>query len=352
MRLVIEALSLRLRQPFVIAHGASTTRDNVLVRLVDEGAVDADGASAREGLGEAAAVPYLGESRAGIAAYLEALERSRPALDPLALAHVIDALPPGSAAARAAVDMALHDAFGKALGQPLYRLLGLCPERIPPSSFTIAIGTPEEMARAARAAPLPVLKLKLGAGDSDADDLGRVDAVRAASALPIRVDANAGWSRQRAEWLLPQLAERGIELCEQPLPAGDLDGLRALSRLPRRPAIFADESIKSSADIMAHAGLVDGVVIKLAKSGGIRGALRDITLARALGLDVLLSCMIESSLAVTAAAHIAPLCQHVDLDGPLLIDDDPFEGVLHREGRLVLPDRPGLGVSARAARAG
>lgn len=351
MRLVIEALSLRLRQPFVIAHGPSTTRDNVLVRLVG-GGLDADGAGALEGLGEAAAVPYLGESRAGIVAYLEALERSRPELDPLALAHVIDALPKGSAAARAAVDIALHDAFGKALGQPLYRLLGLCPERIPPSSFTIAIGTPEQMAQEARAAPLPVLKLKLGAGDSDADDLARVDAVRAASALPIRVDANAGWSRQRAEWLLPQLAERGIELCEQPLPPGDLDGLRALSRLPRRPAIFADESIRQSADIVAHAGLVDGVVIKLAKSGGIRGALRDIALARALGLDVLLSCMIESSLAVTAAAHIAPLCQHVDLDGPLLIDDDPFEGVRHREGRLVLPDRPGLGISPRAARAG
>jgi L-Ala-D/L-Glu epimerase len=352
MRLVIEPLSLRLRQPFVIAHGASTTRDNVLVRLVDGNPVGPSGDSAVEGVGEAAAVPYLGESRAGIVAYLEALERSLPELDPLGLAHVIDALPPGSAAARAAVDIALHDAFGKALGQPLYRLLGLCPERIPPSSFTIAIGTPEEMAQAARAAPLPVLKLKLGAGGSDADDVARVDAVRAASALPIRADANAGWSRQRAERLLPLLAERGVELCEQPLPPGDLDGLRALSRLPRRPAIYADESIQSSADIVAHAGLVDGVVIKLAKSGGIRGALRDIALARALGLDVLLSCMIESSVAVTAAAHIAPLCQHVDLDGPLLIENDPFEGVLHREGRLVLPGRPGLGLVPRGERPG
>jgi L-alanine-DL-glutamate epimerase-like enolase superfamily enzyme len=305
-------------------------------------------------------VPYLGESQAGIVAYLEALERSSPNLDPLALAHAIDTLPPGSAAARAAVDIALHDAFGKALGQPVYRLLGLDPARSPPSSFTLAIGTPEEMARAARAAPLPVLKLKLGGADNNdagskhaggkhADaDLVRVDAVRAASALPMRVDANAGWSRQRAERLLPLLAERGVELCEQPLPVGDLEGLRALARLPRRPAIFADESIRTSADIVAHAGLVDGIVVKLAKSGGIRGALRDIALARALGLDVLLSCMIESSVAVTAAAHLAPLCQHVDLDGPLLIDNDPFEGVLHREGRLVLPERPGLGLVPRA----
>lgn len=339
MRLVIEPLSLALRQPFVIAHGASTTRENVLVRLVADGA-------GHEGVGEAAAVPYLGESRAGIVAWLEALGRAPLALDPLALAHVIDALPPGSAAARAAVDIALHDAFGKALGAPLYRLLGLSPERAPASSFTIAIGAPEAMAAAAAAAPLPMLKLKLGA-DGAAADLARVDAVRAASARPIRVDANAGWSRADAERLLPLLAERGVELCEQPLPAGDLEGLRALSRLPRRPALFADEGIRSSADIVAHAGLVEGVVVKLAKSGGIRGALRDITLARALGLEVLLSCMIESSVAVTAAAHLAPLCQHVDLDGPLLIDDDPFEGVLHREGRLVLPDRPGLGLLAR-----
>ncbi|HTV19045.1 MAG TPA: enolase C-terminal domain-like protein, partial [Polyangiaceae bacterium] len=267
MRLVIEPLCLRLRQPFVIAHGASTTRENVLVRLV-EGNASAGGGEggALEGVGEAAAVPYLGESRAGITAYLEALAATGPELDPLTFAHVIDALPPGSAAARAAVDIALHDACGKALGAPLYRLFGLRPE-LPPSSFTIAIGTPEEMARAARAAPLPVLKLKLGAG-GEALDLARVAAVRGASALPIRVDANAGWSRESAERLLPRLAELGVELCEQPLAAGDREGLRTLSRLSRRPALFADESIRSSADIVAHAGLVEGVVIKLAKSGG------------------------------------------------------------------------------------
>lgn len=374
MRLVIEPLSLGLRRPFVIAHGASTVRENVLVRLVDgderaasthaageradgtrgAAATGAAAAGALEGLGEAAAVPYLGESRAGIEAYLRAFARSQPDLDPLEHAHAIDALPPGSAAARAAIDIALHDAFGKALGAPLYRLLGLSPERLPPSSFTIAIGSPEEMAAAARAAPLPVLKLKLGGGAAapaapggNDPDVARLDAVRAASALPIRVDANAGWSRERALHLLPLLAERGVALCEQPLAPGDLEGLRALSRLPRRPALFADEGIRTSADIVAHAGLVEGVVIKLAKSGGIRGALRDIALARALGLDVLLSCMIESSVAVTAAAHLAPLCQHVDLDGPLLIDNDPFEGVVHQAGRLVLPDRPGLGLVAR-----
>lgn len=341
MTLVIEPLELRLRLPFVIAHGASTQRDNVLVRI---------GSGAATGIGEAAAVPYLGESRERILEYLAAID---PAClgDPLTLAHGLAALPSGSAAARAAVDIALHDAFGQALGQPLYRLLGLDPGRMPPSSFTIPIGTPEQMAQAARQAPLPVLKVKLGGGDDKgADDEARVDAVRGASPSPLRADANAGWSRAQAERLLPALAERGVELIEQPLAVGDLDGLRALARLPRRPAIFVDESIRSSADIVAHAGLVEGVVLKLAKCGGIRGTLRDISLARALGLDVLLSCMIESSVAVTAAAHLAPLCQHADLDGPLLIENDPFEGVTYRAGQLVLPSGPGLGLTLRESR--
>lgn len=330
MRPLTEPLTLRLRQPFNIAHGVSTTRDNVLVRI---------GA----GVGEAAAVPYLGETRERIMLYLDSLDLPTSA-DPGALADTLDALPPGSAAARAAVDMALHDAFGQQLGQPLYRLFGLNPERIPPNSFTIPIGTPAAMAEQARAATLPVLKLKLG----DEGDEARIAAVRAATSLPLRADANAGWTLARAERMLPLLADHGVQLIEQPLPAGDLDGLRVLSRLARRPAIFADEGIRSTADIVAHAGLVDGVVLKLAKCGGIRGALRDIGVARALGLDVLLSCMIESSLAVTAAAHLAPLCQHIDLDGPLLVADDPFEGVLYEGGRLRLPTRPGLGVLRRA----
>jgi L-alanine-DL-glutamate epimerase-like enolase superfamily enzyme len=330
VRPLIEPLTLRLRQPFNIAHGVSTTRENVLVRI---------GA----GVGEAAAVPYLGETRERIMLYLDTLDLPTSA-DPSALADTLDALPPGSAAARAAVDMALHDAFGQQLGQPLYRLFGLNPERIPPSSFTIPIGPPATMAEQARAATLPVIKLKLGGEGDEA----RLAAVRAATSLPLRADANAGWTLARAERMLPLLADHAVELIEQPLPAGDLDGLRVLSRLARRPAIFADEGIRSTADIVAHAGLVDGVVLKLAKCGGIRGTLRDIGVARALGLDVLLSCMIESSLAVTAAAHLAPLCQHVDLDGPLLVADDPFEGVLYEGGRLRLPNRPGLGVLRRA----
>lgn len=331
MKLTWQPLTLQLRQPFSIAHGVSTTRDNVLVQL--------DG-----GRGEAAAVPYHGETPAGIGAYLQGLALERIS-DPLELHDVLAALPAGSAAARAAVDMAVHDAWGQALGQPLYRLLGLNPRRIPLSSFTIPIGPSAQMAELARRADAAILKIKLGGAPSGNDsDEQRLTALRAASPLPLRVDVNGGWSLERAERMLPVLVEHGVELLEQPLPAGDLEGLRRLARLPIRPPIFVDESIKSTADILAHRGLVEGVVIKLAKSGGIRPALEQIAVARACGLEVMIGCMIESSVAVTAAAHLAPLARFVDLDGPLLISNDPFQGVRQERGRLELSDRPGLGL--------
>jgi L-alanine-DL-glutamate epimerase-like enolase superfamily enzyme len=197
------------------------------------------------------------------------------------------------------------------------------------------------MADRAREADSPVLKLKLGSDD----DIARLTAVRQATNARLRADANGGWDLARAQQMLPVLLAHDVELIEQPLPAGDLDGLRALSKLQARPAIFMDESIKEASDIVRHAGLVEGVVIKLAKSGGIRGALQQIAVARALGLDVMLGCMIETSVAVTAAAHLAPLAQYVDLDAPLLIKNDPFCGVRYDHGRLRLPTGPGLGLN-------
>lgn len=329
MRLSFEPCPLSLRQPFAIAHGVSLSRENVLVHI--EG-----------GTGEAAAVPYLGERSELIIDYLQRVDLDA-ADDPCVLDDILGRLPEGSAAARAAIDIALHDAFGQRLGQPLFRIFGLNPDRIPATSLTIPIGSPEQMAAQARDAGMPILKIKLGTDQDEA----RLDAIAQATRATLRADANAGWTRAQALRLLPALAERGVELIEQPLAAGDLEGLQALSRLPERPAIFADESIRCTADIVRHAGSVDGVVIKLAKSGGIRAALRDIGVARALGLDVLLSCMIESSVAVTAAAHIAPLCQKVDLDGPLLIDDDPYVGVTYEGATLRLPSSPGLGIRRR-----
>lgn len=331
MKLAWQPLTLALRQPFHIAHGVSTTRDNVLVHL--------DG-----GVGEAAAVPYHGETAQGIGEYLRKLE-PWSAGDVLELHHLLAALPPGSAAARAALDMAAHDLWGQALGQPLYRLLGLSPRELPLSSFTIPIGPTKAMAELAASAEAAILKVKLGS-DSDEE---RLSALRSHSVLPLRVDVNGGWSAERAERLLPVLVEHGVELLEQPLPPGDLEGLRRLSRVSARPPIFVDESIKSSADILAHRGLVEGVVIKLAKSGGIRPALEQIAVARACGLEVMIGCMIESSVAVTAAAHLAPLARYADLDGPLLISNDPFEGLRQQRGQLELPEGAGLGLRPRPA---
>lgn len=337
MKLTYEPLTLKLKTPFRIAHGVSDQRQNILVRLEHDGWI---------GLGEAPAVPQYHETPAGIQEYLQGIG-DLLGDDPFQLEDILNRLPPGSLAARNAIDLALHDLWGKQLGQPLYRLLGLNPERIPETSFTIGIDEPQRMAEAARRSGYPILKIKLGSPD----DLAILEAIRAETRARLRVDANAGWTRDQAARIIPRLEEFGVEFIEQPLPAGDIDGLRTLradlrARGVRLP-IFVDESVKTARDVAALAGIVDGVVIKLMKSCGIRGALRAIHTARALGMAVMLSCMVESSLGVTAAAHLGPLCDFVDLDGPLLVANDPFLGVRYEGARLVLPDRPGLGVIER-----
>ncbi len=327
MNLSWEPLSLELRTTFRIAHGASDRRDNVLVHL-------------DEGLGEAAAVAHHGETQAGIMAYLSTVG-DVGGDDPCLLEDALARLPAGSAAARAALDIALHDVWGRRLGQPLYRLLGLNPARAPLTSFTIAMAAPEAMAETARQAAMPIYKIKVGG----TQDVAAVTAIRAASNARLRVDANAGWSREQAAALIPQLVDCGVELVEQPLPVGDVEGLRWLRAQGYGVPILADESVKTARDVAAHAGAVDGVVVKLMKSGGIREALRAIHTAHALGMQVMLSCMVESSVGVTAAAHLAPLCELVDLDGPLLVRNDPFIGVTYDGARLCLPDAPGIGVT-------
>ena len=328
MHLSWERLTLNLRTTFRIAHGATDQRQNVLVHL-------------DEGLGEAAAVYYHGESVQGIVDYLTGVTGSLGD-DPLQVEEILASLPAGSQAARAGLDIALHDLWGKRLGQPLYRLFGLNPARAPMTSFTIAIDTPEAMAQRAAERDYPIIKIKLGGEDDEA----AVSAIRRVSKARLRVDANAGWTREQAARLIPRLAQYDLEFVEQPLPKGDLDGLRWLHGLHLGLPIFADENIKTSRDVAAHAGAVDGVVIKLAKSGGLREALRAIAVARALDMQVMVGCMIESSVAVTAAAHIAPLCDYADLDAPLLVSNDPFLGLRYDGARLLLPDGPGLGISS------
>jgi len=331
MKLRWEPITLELRTTFRVAHGASDQRDNVLVYLDD-------------GVGEAAAVPYYGETQESIIEYL----KSVPDLgdDPYDLDAILAKRPEGSRAARSAIDVAVHDLWGKKLGQPLYKLFGLNPQNIPLTSFTIGMDEPEVMAEQAKESGYPILKIKLG-GDKDE---ARVKAIREATNAKLRVDANAGWSREQALEVIPRLAEYDLEFIEQPLAVDDVEGCfwlkERLNALRVTVPIYADETAKNSRDVAKLAGAVDGVVVKTMKSEGIREALRMIHAARAHDMQIMLSCMVESSVGVTAAAHLAPLCDHVDLDGPLLIKNDPYHGLTYDGAKISLPNGAGLGVSA------
>jgi L-alanine-DL-glutamate epimerase-like enolase superfamily enzyme len=337
LRLSADVLTLHTKHPFVIARGEEDDNRVVWVRLADR-----DGL---EGWGEADPSRYYGETADTVLAALRRLEPHLPA-DPFDLeaaerrfAEVV----PGNAAARAALSAALHDLVGKRLGQPLWRLWGLDPARAPRSSFTIGLDTPEGMRRkVAEAAAYPILKIKLG---TDRDE-AILRAVRDATDKPLRVDANAGWTRERALAMLPVLKEYRVEFVEQPLPPDDVEGLALLRRRGVLPVVV-DESCLVAADIPRLAGAVDGINIKLAKCGSLREALRMIATARAHGLLVMVGCMIESSLGITAAAHVTPLVDAADLDGAALTVDDPFVGAWLDDGQIRLPREPGLGVRRR-----
>lgn len=333
LRLGLQALDLRLRHTFRIARGASDTRENLLVELEAEGHC---------GHGEAAPILRYGQDRASAARAVEVMAGRLG--DPRQFASAsARAGVPGQSAAEAAVDIALHDMAGRRLGVPLYELLGLDPRHLPATSFTIGIDTPEVVAQKVReASEYAILKVKLG-GD---DDRALLEAVRDTTKQPLRVDANEGWSFEGALERLEWLKRMGVEFVEQPLPADALEATRELRRRSPLP-FFADESVHRAGDVPRLAGAFDGINIKLMKCGGIAEALRMIAVARAHGLQVMLGCMIESSLGITAAAQLAPLVDYADLDGHLLIAEDPFEGVRVVDGRLVLPDRPGLGVVPR-----
>lgn len=337
MRLTLQPITLNLRTTFRVAHGASDQRHNVIARI------DHDGLT---GYGEAAAVFYYGDTQASLMAYLQGV----PGLgrDPFALEDMLNSLPEGPHAAQAAVDIALHDLVGKLLGIPLYQFFGLNPTRLPQTSFTIAIDEPEVMAERALKSGYPIIKIKLGSEKDEAI----VKAIRDATSARLRVDANAGWNREQALEIIPHLAAYDLDLIEQPLPTADREGFIWLKEKLRqqgvRTPIFADESVKTSHDLAAFAPGLDGVVVKLMKTGGLREALRTIHIARAHDLQIMLSCMIESSVGVTAAAHLAPLCDFLDLDGPLLVANDPFQGLQYSGASLSLPGLPGLGVSEKS----
>jgi L-alanine-DL-glutamate epimerase-like enolase superfamily enzyme len=341
-----ETLNLALREPFVIARadpGAGKSVTTVIVELHDERFPDV------VGLGEGYPDRYYGETPETIGVVLPLLLEAigEPLMTAAGLADAdgaMDAAIAHHGAAKCALDIALHDLAAQVAGLPLHRFLGLTAE-IPPTDFTIGIDRPEVVAeRAGRAAQFPALKIKVGGPD----DLRTLEAVRAVYGGPIRVDANTGWRPDDALTLLPELERLGVELIEQPFPAHRLDQLRWLQERSSIP-IVADESAVSIDALEGLVGVVAGVNVKLAKCGGVGPALRMLSRARELGFRTFLGCMEETSVGIAASAAVASLADWVDLDGNLLLDDDPFEGLdLGSDCRWRLPDRPGVGVRPRS----
>lgn len=339
MKFHAEKLKLILLHPFATAHARVSSATSVVLKVEDDGLF---------GLGEAPASGYLGQNAKGS---LAALAEMAPYVssDAFNLEETLSTLRekfPNNPAALMALDVALHDLVGKKLSVPLFRLFGLSAGEARHTSFTIGIDSPKKVEQKLREArEYSILKVKVGGKD----DLEIVRLVSELSKAKIRVDANAGWTFREAVKKMKALAEMGVEFVEQPLGRDDFDGhakLKAKGILP----IILDESVQTSTDIPTAAGCCDGINIKLSKCGGLREAYRMIATARAHDLRVMLGCMIESSIGITAAAHLAPLADYLDLDGNLLVANDPYRGVISAYGEMILPDGPGLGlVDAYAA---
>ena len=335
MELRFYPYELQLQHTFTVSTYSRKTTPDVQVEIDYQGYT---------GYGEASMPPYLGQSVESVTAFLQKVDLSQFA-DPFCLEDIleyVDSLSPGDSAAKAAVDIALHDLVGKLLGAPWYRIWGYNPEKAPSTTFTIGIDTPEVVREKTLecADRFNILKVKVGT----ASDKEMITTIRSVTDLPIAVDANQGWTdRSQALEMIHWLKEHGIVMVEQPLPVDrydDLAWLREKSPLP----VYGDESIQGLDDVRRAVGLFDGINIKLMKCGGLRNAHKMVDLARGLGLKVMLGCMTETSCAVSAAAQLSPAVDFADLDGNLLISNDLFDGVGLQAGRLVLPDRPGIGV--------
>ena len=329
--------------PFVIARGATSEHRLIRVRVVD-----ADG---MEGWGEAAPNRFYGETADTALAALDRLKPIGEACDAWLLEDVEAEMNRAlrfNGSVKSAISAALHDLAGKRLGVPLYKLWGLDAAKAPLSSFTIAIAADEAQLRerVAQAAEYPVLKVKLGT-DHDADIIRVVRS--AARDKVLRVDANAAWSAKQALQMIDVLVECGVEYVEQPLPPHDIAGTRFVRERSSLPVI-CDESCVIATDIPKLVGVADGINLKLSKCGGLREALKMIATARAHGMLVMAGCMIETSLGITAAAHLAPLLDYADFDGAALLANDPYVGATIAGGKIELPSGPGLGVSQRASR--
>lgn len=327
---------LQLRHTFTVSSFSRNTTPDVQVEIEYEGIT---------GYGEASMPPYLGQSVESVTAFLKKVNLEQfgsPFMLEDILAYV-DGLSEGDSAAKAAVDIALHDLVGKLLGAPWYRIWGLDPEKAPSTTFTIGIDTPEVVKEKTleTSGRFNILKVKVGLpGDKE-----MIGAIREVTDLPLAVDANQGWKdRSEALDMIHWLKERGVVMVEQPLPISAIDDTAWLTERSPLP-VFADESVQRLADVKALQGVFSGINIKLMKCTGMREAWKMVNFARALGMKVMVGCMTETSCAVSAAAQLSPAVDFADLDGNLLISNDRFTGVRVEGGRLVLPSAPGIGVS-------
>jgi L-alanine-DL-glutamate epimerase-like enolase superfamily enzyme len=334
LKLSFKPYDIQLKHTFTVAGFSRDTTPVVLTEIEYEGIT---------GYGEASMPPYLGESQESVMKFLKKVDLS-PFRDPFLLEDIltyVDGIDAENRAAKASVDIALHDLMGKLLGQPLYRIWGLNPDHTPMTSFTIGIDTPDVVrSKTEEASAFRILKVKLGGGN----DREMINTVRSVTDVPLYVDVNQGWKdKEDALEMIYWLRDQGVVFVEQPLPKEQVEDTAWLTERSPLP-VMADEAFQRLPDVAAFKDIYSGINIKLMKSTGLWEAHKMITVARALDMKVMIGCMTETSCAVSAAAQLSPLVDWADLDGNLLISNDPYEGVLVIDGKVTLPDRPGIGL--------
>ena len=333
-KLSFEPYNLALKHVFTISGSSRTSTPVMLTRLEFDGVT---------GYGEASMPPYLGESQETAGKFLSKIDLSG-FRDPFLMEDIldyIDGIDAGNTAAKASVDIALHDLVGKLMGQPWHKIWGLNPDLTPNTSFTIGIDTPEVVRqKVAEASEFKILKVKLGREN----DKEMVETIRSATKVPLAVDVNQGWKeKEKALEMINWLKEMGVVMVEQPMPKGQVDDMAWLTARSPLP-VFGDESVQRLPDVIKAAGVYHGINIKLMKCTGMREAFVMAKTAKSLGMKVMIGCMTETSCAVSAAAQLAPLAEFADLDGNLLISNDLYDGMKIKTGKITLNDLPGIGI--------
>jgi len=339
MKISCKEFQLELKHAFSIAKFTRTSTPLLLLKIDFEG---------QTGYGEASMVPYMGESYETAHAFLKKVDwnKFQFPFDFAAINSYLDSLAEGNPAVKAAIDIALHDLNGKLLNKPCYEIFGADPAKMPVTSFTVGIDTPEVLRKKLEdAADFKVVKVKLGR-DNDQEI---IETIRSVTNVPLYVDANQGWNdRIKAIDLIYWLHSQGVVLIEQPMDKSDLEGNAWLTERSPIP-LLADEAMQRLKDLDSLKGAYHGINIKLMKSTGMYEGHQTILKARQLGMKVLIGCMSETSIATLAGAHLAPLCDWADLDGPFLTVNNPFEQPAFVDGKYVLNDLPGLGLTGMQA---